>query len=234
MTNSLNKQKQILDAAAELIIRHGYDKTTVSDIARKTGISKGAVYLHFQSKDQLFEALLLREMSKQADLWLRLVECDPQGGTMAGVYKNMLLALNEHPFMEAMLRQDTHIFGNYLRRPDNFFRRNKTRSTRHEFIELMQSAGTIRSDLDPKVTAHIMNMLSYGLVSMNQIVHESDIPPTRDIIEGIAVIMDRALTPEGGGNSEAGKAIIRRMVEAGRVRFEALRTADRGTKGKRK
>ena len=55
------REQRILSAAAERIAHYGYDKTTIEEIARDAGISKGAVYLHFRSKEQLFEALLLRE-----------------------------------------------------------------------------------------------------------------------------------------------------------------------------
>jgi TetR/AcrR family acrAB operon transcriptional repressor len=87
----------------------------------------------------------------------------------------------------------------------------------------MQEAGAMRSDVDPKVVAHIMNMLAYGLVAMDDIIAPEMIPPTDELIEGIAQIMDRALTPADGGNSEAGKAIVRQIAEAGQKAFEAAR-----------
>jgi AcrR family transcriptional regulator len=64
MIDSANKEreKRILDAAAALFTHYGFDKTTVSDIAAEAGVSKGAIYLHFESKENLLEALLLREL----------------------------------------------------------------------------------------------------------------------------------------------------------------------------
>lgn len=52
---------RILDAAAELLVHHGYRKVTVEDVAARAGIGKGTVYLHWRAKRRLFEALLLRE-----------------------------------------------------------------------------------------------------------------------------------------------------------------------------
>lgn len=86
----------------------------------------------------------------------------------------------------------------------------------------MQDAGAIRQDIDPKIIAHIMNMLAYGLVAMDEIMAAEFIPPADDVIEGIAEIMDRALTPDDGGNNEAGKAILRQISEAGRQQFEQM------------
>ncbi|MBN8620470.1 MAG: helix-turn-helix transcriptional regulator, partial [Anaerolineae bacterium] len=58
---NIERENRILDAAARLITHYGFDKTTVSDIAEAAGISKGAVYLHYKSKEALFEALIIRE-----------------------------------------------------------------------------------------------------------------------------------------------------------------------------
>jgi AcrR family transcriptional regulator len=49
---------QILEAARQLIIKQGYDATGVAEICREAGISKGAFYYHFQSKQDLFTTLL--------------------------------------------------------------------------------------------------------------------------------------------------------------------------------
>lgn len=221
MGKSDNKEREerILDAAAELFVHYGYDKTTVSDIARQAGVSKGAIYLHFKSKDELFEALLLRELRAYHERWLALIAADPKGGTIGGMYKNVLLALSSSAFMSVIFKQDRRVLGSYLRKPGNLFRR-QNQGTRYEFVKMMQDAGAIREDIDAKVTAHIMNMLAYGLVAMDEIMDQEHIPPTDDIIEGIADFMDRALTPEDGGNNEAGKAIIRQLVEAGQQQIE--------------
>lgn len=52
---------RILDAAAALILRWGYNKTTVDDIAREAGVAKGTIYLHWKMKEDLFGALIQRE-----------------------------------------------------------------------------------------------------------------------------------------------------------------------------
>ncbi|MGW2198666.1 helix-turn-helix domain-containing protein, partial [Streptosporangium sp. NPDC001682] len=43
---TVGRADRILDAAAELLVRLGYRKVTIDDIARLAGIGKGTVYLH--------------------------------------------------------------------------------------------------------------------------------------------------------------------------------------------
>lgn len=226
-TANPEREQRILDAAAGLFVHYGYDKTTVSDIAREAGISKGAIYLHFASKDELFEALLLREMSIYSTTWMGLLEADPKGGTIGGMYKNVLYALNSSPFMSMMFKQDRRVFGSYLRKPGNFFEQyqeQQEESSRFQFVKWMQDAGAMRQDIDPKVVAHVMNMLAFGLVGLDGIIPEKDIPPTDDLIEGIAEIMDRALTPDDLQDMDIGKKIIRQLVNTGMQDYEQLKT----------
>jgi AcrR family transcriptional regulator len=216
------REQRILDAAANLIAHYGYDKTTVSDIANEAHISKGAIYLHFQSKEELFEALLLREMSRYSEKWLELIEADPKGGTMAGVFKNTLYAMSSSPLIAGFFKQDRRMMGNYIRKEGNLFQRIGRNNGRAEFLRMMQEAGAVRQDIDPKIIAHIMNMFSVALVSMDEVMPAEDIPPVEDIIEAIADLMDRALTPPDGGNNEAGKAVIRQIMEISRQQLSQI------------
>ena len=225
-SDSEEREQRILEAAANLFVHYGYDKTTVSDIATAAGISKGAVYLHFESKDALFEALIIHEMGAYAEQWLVMIEADPRGGTIGGMYKNSLFALNNSVFMAAMFKQDGRVLGNYLRKPGNLFRAMRDQqeeSDRLVFVKRMQEAGAMRRDIAPKVVAHIMDMLAYGLVGLDDVLPKEKMPPMEDVIEGIAAIMDRALTPPDVDN-EVGKAIIRQIAEAGRQQFEAAKS----------
>jgi AcrR family transcriptional regulator len=51
-------QKRILVAAAELFARHGYHKTTITDIAQAAQVTSGAIFHHFDSKEALLEAVV--------------------------------------------------------------------------------------------------------------------------------------------------------------------------------
>lgn len=50
----------IMEAAQRLFIEQGYDKTSLQDIMDETGLSKGAIYHHFSSKEEIFEKMCRR------------------------------------------------------------------------------------------------------------------------------------------------------------------------------
>jgi len=49
---------EILDAALELFVEKGFAATRLEDIAQRAGVSKGTVYLYFDSKEELFKAVI--------------------------------------------------------------------------------------------------------------------------------------------------------------------------------
>ncbi|WP_147488671.1 helix-turn-helix domain-containing protein, partial [Burkholderia pseudomallei] len=53
---------QILDAALAEFSASGFAGARIDDIAARAGMSKGGVYTHFGSKDEIFEALLARTL----------------------------------------------------------------------------------------------------------------------------------------------------------------------------
>lgn len=66
------RRGQILDAAEKVFAKRGIDKARMDDIVQEAGLSKGALYWYFKSKDALIRALLDRvfiaDMSQVADL----------------------------------------------------------------------------------------------------------------------------------------------------------------------
>ena len=58
--NNKNKDKskvQILEAAMKVFVKNGYAQTRMKDIAEISGLSKGAIYHHYESKKELFLSL---------------------------------------------------------------------------------------------------------------------------------------------------------------------------------
>lgn len=53
---------ELLQAALELFVEHGFAATRLEDIAARAGVSKGTLYLYFTSKQDLFEALVRRTL----------------------------------------------------------------------------------------------------------------------------------------------------------------------------
>jgi AcrR family transcriptional regulator len=61
------KRRQIMDGARQVFLSAGFDGASMNDIARAAGVSKGTLYAYFNSKDELFEAIIRAEKSQAAE-----------------------------------------------------------------------------------------------------------------------------------------------------------------------
>ena len=55
-----NTRQRIYETAMPMFLEKGYDNVSINDICRKMGLTKGAFYAHFKSKDQLVVERILR------------------------------------------------------------------------------------------------------------------------------------------------------------------------------
>jgi AcrR family transcriptional regulator len=229
MPDSDKTQDQILAAAVKVIIRLGYDKTTMNDIAEEAGLSRRTIYLYFKGKDDLFEELLYREYMQYAQTWLEQIEADPRGGTVGGFYRATFHAVNCHPLIAAILRRDRRVIGNYLRKRDNIFTQMLSGMNTVAFFRAMQEAGAIRQDIDAGIIEHIVAMLSFGQLTIGDFKPADQFPPYDAVMEALADIMDRALRPVDGAPgtdiSEAGKVIVKQITAAARTQMEQIKQA---------
>ena len=117
------REERLLDAAARLFARFGFDKTSVDDIARGAGVSKGAVYLHWPSKFRVFEAVIQREGLALLDEIIRRLDHDPDGGILGSIYRHSVQALGANPLLLAVYTLDAAILGECQQMPVTAVRR---------------------------------------------------------------------------------------------------------------
>ena len=58
---SKRSKDQIIQVALSLFSNKGYNETTMADLVTATGLSKGAVYHHFKSKEEILQLLMEKE-----------------------------------------------------------------------------------------------------------------------------------------------------------------------------
>ena len=61
------KRQQILGGARKVFLAQGFDSASMGEIARTAGVSKGTLYVYFDSKEQLFEAIAQEACAAQAE-----------------------------------------------------------------------------------------------------------------------------------------------------------------------
>ena len=68
------KRQQIIEAAAQLIVQKGIDKTSLTDIAQAAGISKGSLYYYYASKNDLIFDITEAHINQISDNLFDIIE----------------------------------------------------------------------------------------------------------------------------------------------------------------
>ncbi|MFD5508242.1 ScbR family autoregulator-binding transcription factor [Streptomyces sp. NPDC127051] len=98
-------RRKLVHAGAEMFHRNGYANATLLEIASFAGVTKGALYFHFASKDELAEAVQLRgcELLREAVRELRASGSSPLQ-TLVDTTHWLALNLREEPAIPASFR----------------------------------------------------------------------------------------------------------------------------------
>jgi len=210
-SRQLDRRQRLLQSAASLFSRWGFDKTSVDDIAREAGISKGAVYLEFPNKDALFKAVMHWEFARYMQDWLRRFEEDPAELSFARMVQHSIAALSDNPFIKALFTRDQRLFGSFMRRDKDLF--GLAISMRAEFFSQLQQAGAMRDDIPAPILAYLVSVTGYGLIAGHEVVPDENKVPFEEAIRAWGLLLERALAMPRARNRKAARALLISMVE---------------------
>jgi TetR/AcrR family acrAB operon transcriptional repressor len=163
----------ILDAAEKLFVEQGVSRTTLQHIASEAGVTRGAIYWHFDDKSALFNAMMERvtlpfecalsrlgtaESAKAADLladlhWFfveifRVTETNPQARRVLEIASLKVEFVSEMDAVRVRRRQS----------------KEDLTAQVVERLKLAQAAGQVRGDVDPQLLAIGLWALMDGLI----------------------------------------------------------------------
>jgi AcrR family transcriptional regulator len=75
-----NKKKEILASALRCFARKGFQAASIDDIVAESGISKGAIYNYFKSKDDIYITLMMEQTEEANDRLLKEIEALDSAG----------------------------------------------------------------------------------------------------------------------------------------------------------
>jgi AcrR family transcriptional regulator len=149
-------RQQIIEAATQLFVRKGFYGTSIADLARAVGLTKGALYHHFENKDAIFFAVIetvrstwheavVRDVLKVKDAPSRMAVLIDAHSRLVSENKTLCLVLNglitemegvNPAFLTALLEIYTEL-ANFI----------------GLIVKKGQEAGQVRPDLDAELIA---------------------------------------------------------------------------------
>jgi AcrR family transcriptional regulator len=83
-------RSKILDAAEAVFSESGFEKTQLEEIAARAGYTRGAIYAHYASKEDLFLALMEQRVHTKITAARRMIEAEPDSTKRAGLFRKWI------------------------------------------------------------------------------------------------------------------------------------------------
>jgi AcrR family transcriptional regulator len=166
------RREQILDGARRAFAEHGYEGATVARLEHEIGLSRGAIFNYFGSKEELFVELAVQDSARISELWVNegleavlrdVLELDP---AWLGVY------------LELIRRVRTDL--DFRRRIEE--RQKAVMPVNRARIEEAQQSGEFRDDLEPKDIGIFVNLVLNGLAIQRA---QGDESPPVELVLGL-------------------------------------------------
>lgn len=206
------REERLLEAASALLVRWGYRKTTIDDVAREAGVGKGTVYLHWKDKNELFRAALWREQQRCSIEIQQRIAADPEGGLLHRVITHSMLAALSNPLIAAIFKGKSDIFNGFLGAYDPDLLQQLIGSA-DAYILKLQEAGLIRSDIAAPSITYWLTALKVGIINTPDVIKTEQIPSMEQIAEVFSDLVRRWLEPEHlPEKSQAGKQLFKAFL----------------------
>ncbi|MEU7555702.1 ScbR family autoregulator-binding transcription factor [Streptomyces sp. NPDC044571] len=159
---AIRTRRTILSAAAKVFEENGYQAATISEILGAAGVTKGALYFHFRSKEDLAQGVLAEQ---DQQIFVPHRACKVQ--EVVDVVMLHAHRLQTDPMVRAGVRLTMDQQAEGLDRSGPFLRWSEVGL---ELLEKAQAQGELLPHVDPRETADVIVGSFAGIQSMSQAV----------------------------------------------------------------
>ncbi len=184
---------RLLDAAFHIFARDGYEKATVDDVVREAGYSKGAFYVHFRTKEEVFLALL--DAHGAAPLHDTPAQQPPPLESPQTVFQSLLdIAQRDHGWSLMFYEFCAHaarnpVIAERLGRHFEGWRRDAAAALRRG-----QERGVVDPDLDVATAAAVLVAVAHGLPFQSRVAPQAI--PADALSPAVAGLLNAWLQPK--------------------------------------
>jgi AcrR family transcriptional regulator len=189
------RRQHILQVTRELIQRWGYKKTTIDDIARYANVAKGTIYLHWKTREDLFEELVIREWIRVMKEFRNRMSETPEAGILSNLIKIAIQVTLKEPLMMALMTGDNEILGNIAHSPTGETLIRIRMEHTYTFLQIQREKGLIRSDLDIETEIKMLAAISIGYFTLDQYMPEQFRFSPDEMAERLAETIELTFAP---------------------------------------
>ncbi|MFD1932264.1 TetR/AcrR family transcriptional regulator [Nonomuraea mangrovi] len=216
----LARADRILDAAKDLLLRWGYRRAAIDEIAKLAGVGKGTVYLHWRSREQLFLAVGAREAVVMIGEVVAAMRADPAEIALHRYMRRFFVEAMERPVLRAIFTRDADTMGAFLNNPARGPLENAKLLSSREYLGVLAEHGLLREGLRPEDLDYPLPTIVYGFFAIEPFLPSQVTLELRDKADHLAETLHRtfgpAQVPTGAACAPAADRVIEIFERLGR------------------
>ena len=138
---------RILDTARELLLSWGYRRVTIDELARRAGVGKGTVYLHWRSREEVFHAVSAREAAAMADAIVQAVRDDPAEVALHRYLRRLFVEAMNRPVLRALYTRDADTLDTFLASTHHHHLEESKLGVNRDYLGVLAAEGMLRPGL---------------------------------------------------------------------------------------
>lgn len=158
-------RERLVTAAESQFRRFGYRRTTVEDITAAAGTGKGSLYLHFDSKEAVYLAVV--EASLERFVGTATETLRGEGAVsrrLAALVEATALHYGHDELLRASLAGESHLVDGRAATLAAQIQRTRIRGLLADIIEEGRRDGSVRAGVDPQTAAAVLFEMGWGVV----------------------------------------------------------------------
>ncbi|HYB36007.1 MAG TPA: helix-turn-helix domain-containing protein [Mycobacterium sp.] len=153
---------RILDTARDLLLRWGYRRVTIDEVARRAGVGKGTIYLHWRSREELFHAVSAREAAAMTDAVVGALRDDPAEVALHRYLRRLFVEAMNRPVLRALYTRDTDTLDTFLASANHQRLEESKLGVNRDYLGVLAAEAMLRADLRLKDLDYTLPTIVFG------------------------------------------------------------------------
>lgn len=169
-----DSREQLVDAALDIILKHGIDGLRIEDVCERVGVTKGSLYWHFNDREGLIREAILEQLRRMSEEHMAAMNDAITSSTGTDQYLLRIVDAFVNPFDEEEVEQRWNRLEMMVStRRDPSLRKMMAELQHREHLFMLEAVeraaqnGLLRGDVDPNAVAAALVAVSLGSINLS-------------------------------------------------------------------
>jgi AcrR family transcriptional regulator len=201
----VERADRILDTARDLLLAWGYRRVTIDELARRAGVGKGTIYLHWRSREEVFHAVSGREAAAMTDAIVDALRDDPAEVALHRYLRRLFVEAMNRPVLRALYTRDADTLDTFLAAANHQRLEESQLGVNRDYLGVLAAEAMLRPDLSLKDLDYTLPTIVFGFFAVEPFLPPAIRLSVQQRADQLADTVRRAFEPTDAPDSGTAK-----------------------------